>query len=346
MARILFLTDKFYPKIGGIETISEILATAFYEKGHEIHLVTWSKNSENDDFQKFPFKVLRMPTKRQLFKKFQWSEIIFENNPCLRLSWLNWFFKKPHVITLHTWISRVNGKITYKDELKLIWLRHATKVVACSTAIKKKCFNDAIVIENSYDDKVFKQLYGIEKTKDFVFLGRLVSDKGADISIRAFHQFLEKNQNDKKKHFLTIIGDGPERKNLERMVDELDIKDRVIFTGLQKEDSLARLLNQHHFMIVPSLWEEPFGIVVLEGMACGCLPIVSDGGGLPEAVGEAGITFESGNVNALASAMDSISNNPLLEKQLREKFNDHLERHHINKVVKKYLDIIESVSHL
>ena len=47
-------------------------------------------------------------------------------------------------------------------------------------------------------------------------------------------------------------------------------------------------LNRHEIMVVPSRWNELFGVVALEGMACGCAMLVSDGGGLPDAVGYAG----------------------------------------------------------
>lgn len=343
MAKILFLTDSFYPEIGGIITVSEILAETFTEKGHEIHLATWSTNFESEDSSKFSFKVLRAPTKLQLIKEFQWAEVIFENNPCLRLSWLNRFFKKPHVISLHTWISRADGKLIRKDKFKLSWLSRADRVIACSRAIKNKCFDDAIVIENSYDDKVFKRFPDVDKTKDFVFLGRLVSDKGADVLIQAFHQFLIRN---KGNYILTIIGDGPERNNLETMISNLEIKDKVIFTGSLRGKSLNHLLNQHRFIIVPSVWEEPFGIVALEGMACGCLPIVSDGGGLADAVGNAGLVFERGNVNSLVMAMNSIINDSVLENQLRDNIKNHLKKHSVDFVTKQYLDVIESVIRL
>ena len=58
-------------------------------------------------------------------------------------------------------------------------------MIAVSDAIRKKEWQRAIVIENPYNDSLFKVLTGKEKTKSFIFLGRLVSDKGAKQAIEA-----------------------------------------------------------------------------------------------------------------------------------------------------------------
>src|SRR4051812_33559136 len=106
--KILFLSHKFYPDIGGIEINSEILAYAFSEAGHDVHLLTWSTDSTT---KVFPFVVMRNPGKRALFQEHAWADIVFENNPCLRLAWPALLFGRPSVIALNTWVSRSDGKI-------------------------------------------------------------------------------------------------------------------------------------------------------------------------------------------------------------------------------------------
>src|ERR1017187_8682821 len=106
--KILFLSHKFYPDIGGIEINSEILDQAFTEAGYEVRLMTWSVGITE---KKFPFTVIRNPTKMQIINEHRRSDLIFENNPCLRLSWPNFFFVHPTVIVLNTWISTPNGKV-------------------------------------------------------------------------------------------------------------------------------------------------------------------------------------------------------------------------------------------
>jgi glycosyltransferase involved in cell wall biosynthesis len=97
----------------------------------------------------------------------------------------------------------------------------------------------------------------------------------------------------------------------------------------------------YEILAVPSLWKEPFGIVALEGMACGCVPLVSDGGGLPEAVGKAGCIFKSGNDEDLANQISRILEDDSLRASLRAAAPSHLARHTARKMAADYLNLIE-----
>ena len=102
--------------------------------------------------------------------------------------------------------------------------------------------------------------------------------------------------------------------------------------------ALVEELNRHRFMVVPSRWDEPFGIVALEGLACGCIPVVSNCGGLLEAVGECGYSFQSGDAKDLARVLASLSQNKNLEPQLFEKRLVHLKKHSAKVVAERYLE--------
>jgi glycosyltransferase involved in cell wall biosynthesis len=335
--KILFLSHKFFPDIGGIEANSEILANEFVKAGHQVRLMTWSEDTTR---KQFPFEIIRNPGKRLLFKQHAWADIVFENNPCLQMSWPAVFYRRPLVIALHTWIGSRNLKTVWQDRIKFIWFKRAKKIIAVSEALRKACWPAATVIGNPYNEEIFKIMPDIGKTRAFVFLGRLVSDKGADLAIKAIHLLKEKNPS--ASYSLTIIGDGQEKDSLENLAADLDINDRIFFTGSLKGTELAKTLNQHRFVLVPSLWEEPFGMVALEGMACGCVPIVSDGGGLPEAIGKAGLSFHRGDVNDLFVRIKEILNHPDLEHELLEAAEEHLAGHKAKVISKKYLEIIEA----
>ncbi len=334
--KILLLSHRFFPDIGGIETMSELLAKSFLEVGHEVHLMTWSKHKE---VKKFPYTIIRNPSILKLFKEHRWSDVTLENNPCIKLAWPSFFFRKSHIIILQTWII---------NRYKLIWLKHARKIIACSTAIQERCWPKASVIGNSYNINTFKIFENVERNKDFVFVGRLVSDKGAALAIKAlFHlqTILSKEEDKAKKYSLTIIGDGPDRNSLEDLVNNLQVQDYVRFTGALRGKELSNCLNQHRFILVPSIWDEPFGIVALEGMACGCLPIVSDGGGLPDAIGNAGLTFLKGDMIDLVKCILKVLNDPELEQQLRYSAKSHLAAYHPHLISQRYLDIIASTTY-
>ncbi|QYA25191.1 glycosyltransferase family 4 protein [Gramella sp. MT6] len=342
--KILLLSNNFYPFIGGIEVNSEILAKAFVEHGHEVCVLTWSRDPTKKEF---PFEVVRSPGYSQLLKVHSWADIVFENNPCLRLAWPAIIFGKPSIVALNTWISQEDGNNKIQEKLKVLWLKRAKKVIAVSHALRKVIFPSATVIVNPYRMNLFKVMPEVKRTKDFVFLGRLVSDKGADMAIRAIYSLkktvsVEKNLGVEPN--LTIIGEGEERQNLEELVRNLELKDNVLFKGFLRGDDLVKCLNHHRFIFIPSIWEEPFGMVALEGMACGCLPIASDGGGLPEAVGRAGIIFTKGDLDDLLKQTLEILRNPDKEEEYRNEIKQHLAYHQSNLVTKRYLDIIDGVT--
>ncbi|MGA0556481.1 glycosyltransferase family 4 protein [Larkinella sp. VNQ87] len=336
--KILFISHKFYPDIGGIEANSEILANAFAKAGHEVRLLTWSMDSKE---KKFPFAVIRKPDRRTLFREHARANLVFENNVSLRLAWPNLFFRRPSVIALHTWLSRPDGSMGWQDRLKFLWLQKARRVIAVSNSVRERCWPASLVIENPYQETIFQKYPEIIRSRDFVFLGRLVSDKGADIAIQAFHYLLvmrDQLPGLSPIPSLTIVGDGPEREFLETETARLGLSNHVLFTGSLRDKELVHCLNQHRFMLVPSRWEEPFGMVALEGMACGCIPIVSDGGGLPDAVGKAGLTFRRANVEDLVANIQKILGNPSLEQQLLDAAPYHLSTHRPDVVAHRYLE--------
>lgn len=329
--KILFFSHKFYPDIGGIETNAEILAIAFSNAGHNVCLVTWT---EAVGTTKFLFKVVRNPGFIELFKLHKWANIIFENNPCLRLAWPNLMFNKPLVVALNTWISKVDGNLGVRNKFKIFLLNRAAKVIAVSNALKNRSWPGSVVIGNPYKNELFRILPSEKRVNDFVFLGRLVSDKGANIAIEAMPFLPEAN--------LTIIGDGPELDKLKKLAFHLKIVDRVKFEGILTGEDLVRCLNKHKYILVPSIWEEPFGTVVLEGMACGCLPIVSNCGGLPDAVGKAGLLFKKGDVKSLLVQINKVTSDPAFEYKIRQFTAEHLAMHLPQKVASQYISIIEN----
>lgn len=329
--KILFLSHGFYPHIGGVEVNSEILAGCFFGAGHDVRLLTWT-NERGD--KSFPYEVIRNPGKLDLFRHHFWADLVFENNPCLRLSWPAFFLRKKSVVALRSWIKRDDGQWGWQDKLKRKWLGRANGVIAVSNVLRDVCWPSAVVIGNPYRNELFRRLPGQIQSKDFVFLGRLVGDKGADLAIKAIASL-------KSPSSLTIVGEGPELENLKQLTHDLGMDSSVSFTGALTGEELVTALNDHKYMLVPSTLIEPFGNVALEGMACGCLPIVSDGGGLPDAVGSAGIVFERGSLDSLVNTLKDLLNSPFREKELRDHAALHLENHFPEVVSSRYLDVID-----
>jgi glycosyltransferase involved in cell wall biosynthesis len=179
----------------------------------------------------------------------------------------------------------------------------------------------------------------IVRDKELIFVGRLVSDKGVDLLLDALANLKQLGVTPK----LTIIGSGPEEPKLRQQVKQLDIVAQVDFVGVKVERELAKLLNAHKILVVPSLWREPFGIVALEGIACGCVVIGSEGGGLKDAIGSCGVTFPNGDVKALTQTLFDLLINSDKLSTYRENAESHLPHHTRTAVAKAYLQVMEKV---
>jgi 1,4-alpha-glucan branching enzyme len=138
----------------------------------------------------------------------------------------------------------------------------------------------------------------------FVYVGRLVQEKGVQVALRALG-FMHGNAH------LVVAGKGPMEEELKRLTRLWGLEDRVHFVGRVSELEKHGWLQHAVAGLVPSLYE-PFGIVALEVMASGAPVVVSDTGGLAEIVthGRDGFQVPPGDAGALAVLMDGLLAHP------------------------------------
>jgi glycogen synthase len=331
--RILFSSYAFRPSVGGIETVSAILAEQFVAAGHDVQLIT---ETPGDDPGENGYRIIRHPGFNKLIAMIRWADIFFQNNISLRSLLPALLLRKRAVIVHQTWIRNTRGKLGWNDYLKRAVLGRVTNA-AISQAVADDIGRKYIIIPNPYRDDLFRIIPGAVPSKTLLFVGRLVSDKGVDLLLRALGQLRREGlQPD-----LTIVGSGPEAENLSFLSRELGLQEQVVFAGQKSGDELVKLLNEHRIMVIPSRWAEPFGVVALEGIACGCAVIASEAGGLKEAIGPCGITFENRNERSLADALKRLLLDRALEDSLRRAAPAHLERFQAREVARAYLQLIE-----
>ena len=342
--KILFSSYLFDPSVGGIESVSKILAEKFAAAGNEVHVVTQTPNSENTERRtsnvehRAAYRITRRPSVVDLRKLFRWCDLFFQNNISLRSLIPALFLRKKTLVVHQTWLLNERGKLTWNNLLKRALLSRVTNV-AISRAIADQISGHSFVIGNPYDDATFRLLPNVTRDKTLVFVGRLVSDKGADLLLRAMKLL----QDDNLLPDLTIVGSGPEEQNLRRLAAELALDRQVSFVGQRSGSALAELLNRRRLLVVPSRWAEPFGIVALEGIACGCVVVGSEKGGLKEAIGPCGLTFENGNVAALAGQLKRLLVDPNLAANLRQNGEEHLAKFKSDAVAAAYLRLMQKL---
>ena len=333
--KVLFSSYLFPPSVGGIESVSKILAEKFASAGIEVQVVT---KTAGDVIAGPNYRVTRRPSITKLFGLLRWCDLFFQNNISLR-SLIPALLLRKRVLVVHqTWLLNTRGQITWNNRLKRALLRFATNV-AISKAVADGISGHSFVIGNPYDDATFRLIPNVARDKNVVFIGRLVSDKGADLLLQA----LKLLQNDGVTLDLTIVGGGPEEEKLRKLTTDLALDRQVTFAGQKSGAALAELLNRHRILVVPSRWAEPFGIVALEGIACGCVVVGSENGGLKEAIGPCGVTFENGNVRALAEQLKRLLNDPETQANLHQHAAEHLAKFQSDTVAAAYLRLMRKM---
>jgi len=340
LARICIFSRAFYPAIGGLERIAHILAAEAARIGHDVEVVTDTPGNSVEDDCRFLFKITRTREHPTRAMAFQRADVVLFMNVTLHGMRAALAARVPIVFSHHG-IYRGKGLVGRSLEFIKRQLTRFYPNISVSQFVAHGIPAKSIIVANAYDNTLFKQPVARLRERDFVFCGRLVSDKGADVCINAFFLVL-KSMPDAT---LTLVGDGPERQKLERTAQQLGISDQIEFTGALSGLELAKVLQSHACMVVPSLVEEGFGITVLEGIACCDTAIVARRGGLPEAAGNCGLVVYP-SVGQIGDAMISVVHArrkglPLPGQPCDEVRMSHLARHTPETVTKKYLDVIE-----
>ena len=140
------------------------------------------------------------------------------------------------------------------------------------------------------------------------FAARLVHEKGGAVLIDAFAKVLERIPN----AVLLIAGDGPERLRLLSQIERLRLGSRVRMLGHLPRTELEERFAPAWVQVVPSLWEEPFGIVTAESLMRGTAVVASNAGGPAEIVrhNETGLLVPPNDAPALALALTTLLGHP------------------------------------
>lgn len=162
------------------------------------------------------------------------------------------------------------------------------------------------------------------KSDDFVvgFVGRFVPEKGLLTLLQALVALKDKSWK------LMLLGRGELRDKTIKIATENNIQDRLILVESVPHDEVANYINLMSTLVLPSEttykfktltavgWKEQFGHVLIEAMACQVPVIGSDSGEIPHVIGDAGLIFPEGNVQALTDCIKKLIQKPELAQNL------------------------------
>ena len=314
--------------------MTRLLAEEFSKLGHEVAVVTQTPGEGSEEFS---FSVVRQPTAGKLFNLIRWSDLFWQNNLSLRTIWPAFVLHKPVVITHQGSYCARPARFDL-----VLRAKHAVLNGVSSVAISKfvaSCFKvPSRIISNPYDARVFKVRSESLRPRDLVFVGRAVSEKGIDILLESLRVLGARGI----RPTLTVIGSGPELMAMQSLAQRLGVHEQVDFAGAKNASQIADVLNQHRILVAPSRYSEPFGIVAVEGIACGCVVVGSSGGGLPEAIGPCGITFPNGDVDLLAQVLEKLLADAGECARLTACAPNHLAQFHPTLIANSYLSLFSS----
>lgn len=220
-------------------------------------------------------------------------------------------------------------------------------IIFISNAVKKSFLNNfninnnkCEIIYNGIRRNFYEQSNNTFKkfTNNVVFIGRLAREKGVNILIDAFNIVKQKGIDTT----LTIVGEGDEKQELIEKIGKYGLENNVIFTG--RQSNVIQYLDNAEIFVYPSIWEEGFGISVVEAMARGCIPITFNKGDLPEIIKNEKNGFIVNDVTAESLADEIIKVINLNNKdEIRKNAIETAKKFSIDNTIRCQKDIFEKI---
>lgn len=289
------------------------------------------------------FRILKIPNYFDLFcfnaareiRKKDYDWIIVENRPLFIFTLRRMGIKSKIALHLHNDFLQEENYLTKEiiskyDKILSVSDYLSNKVKANkSNDIKKKIHT----FVNRVDLKLFsnsgKKMNKLNNEKIILFHGRIIKEKGVYELIKAFNIANKQNNNLR----LLIAGEFSDKIYFQRVSDLLleTQSKNISLLGYLDHPSLAKIIQSAEIIVLPSLWNEPFGLTVIESMAAGKPIISTKVGAIPEILGDSsGIVVENNSelIMNLSSEIINLTNN--LDEQKRYSENA------IKKVKAKY----------
>ena len=317
----------------------------------EVTLVTQTPAANMDD-SRLPFLVVRKPGVRRLAELIHSADLVHLAGPAFLPLVLARLFDKPTVLEHHNYQSICpNGLLLFQPDLSVCpghfmagrygkclrcnsashgWLKSALSLALAfprrwlASMVTANVTPSLHMASRAALPRTQVIYHGVplvisEATRNetgnrpcFGFVGRLVHEKGVALLIQAAAALAATGHEFRVK----IVGDGPERQNLEGLAAMLNLQEKTEFLGSLPPAEIANVLDDACAVVMPSMWEDVAPLVAIEQMIQGRLLIVSDVGGLGETVNGFGLRFPMADVGALTQRMQWVIENPKAAREM------------------------------
>lgn len=256
----------------------------------------------------------------------------------------------PFIITEHMTPFPFKSYITKNGVSNYILnpLKHASRIICVSNFLKKSILNhhlnNLIVINNFIDDNFFQSKISLDDPKEkitFLFVGRLVRQKGVDILLEAFHILNETYSNLE----LRIGGSGEKEIEYRSLSARLGLDQKVTWLGDLSRQQVKTELESCVLFILPSRHENN-PVVLLEALSCGKPIVATDCGGPEELITPVnGLVSKTGDSTDLAEKVSLIVNNisSYPSSSIRNEFDEtYSSKTATQKILDVYNDVLQT----
>ena len=197
------------------------------------------------------------------------------------------------------------------------------------------------VIPNGIDLEAFKPS-SVNKSLDY----SIITTASADIPLKGLRHLILAMPRVIRKYpstSLTVIGKAPKKSKLNKLIDDLNLKDRVTFKSGMTEEEIVNIYHNSDIAVIPSLYEG-FGFGAGEAMACGIPLISTDAGGLKQVIGDSAIKIKAGSVEEIEEGILKLFTEETTRKELSEKGRQRMEELFDWKIAAKaYVNLFERI---
>ena len=365
-----------YPTFGGSGVVATELAKGLADKGHNLHILSYSRPARLDSFRTdityhevdlSTYPLFEYPPYDLALANMMVNLIQFEKLDILHVHYAiphatSAYLAKqilnskasniPVITTLHgTDITLIGSDPTYKQVVDFS-INQSDGVTAVSEYLKNETYRlfditkEIKVIPNFIDldrfkkskKEHFKKAICPEGEKIVTHVSNFREVKRVTDVVSAFNKVLENGVQAK----LLMVGDGPERAKAEQKCRELGMCNHVRFLG--KQDQVEEVLSISDLFMIPS-GSETFGLAALEAMSCSVPVISSNIGGLPEVniQGETGYLCELADVECMGQRATEILTDEELHTRMANAARKRAEIFEMSKVITDYENYYEEV---
>jgi 1,2-diacylglycerol 3-alpha-glucosyltransferase len=374
-----FFTDTYLPNVDGVVTSMLNYRHEMEKRGHRVFVFSSGDSKarkNNTDSRVFFFRSIKFPPYPQYkIALFPYSNSVkIARSKRIRLVHCHALasmglaaiktsrdLQIPLVGTFHTMVPLAAKKMAGKTAEKILW--RAVKafyskfdLVTCPSRSVQQILSskgvESVVVPNAIDERRFnprlngsivRNALGAEKI--VIVAGRLSSEKNVDVIIKAASTVLQECGRDFETKFV-ITGDGPARKELEKLAREEGVEKNVIFTGFLKAEDLPFYYAAADCFATASTFETQ-GLAVLEAMACGKPVVGARAMAIPEAIAEGknGFLFQPGNEGECAEKIIGVLTAPKaktnsLSKAARKTALEYTVEKSTSKLLKAYEKVL------